>query len=1085
MTTAAGSAAVRGGPSLSRRFTLTLLPLVVLPLLLMGGAAYVRSRDILRARINEQLSSAAQQEFQTLTDWASAREERVQIGSQRATLRSAAQALQLNPASDQAKADARTQLQDLMTSEGTQLFSAMMLLRREDARILASTVPELEDRQFTALFRGQVPGDTLTTVPLYNDLLLAPGNLSMVTVAPMQVVLPNAIDTVLVGVNRDVRLGSLMQAMQTFWEQRGIYRVEEGNTFIAMAPDVIFFLERYSVAPSAQPGVIHPVFDLAQSSPSGVLSYQSFNNLPVVGAYEWSPDWKMGVVLELPQSVVFADLNSLAPFTLALLAGAILLAVLVVPWATRRSLSPLRSLTDFAERFAGGDLQYRVPVGRRDEIGRLAEAFNNMAHDLSMVYRSLEERVELRTRQIRTAAEVARDAAVIRNVDDLLDATVNLISARFGHYHAGIFLLDERGDDAVLRAASSPGGKQMLARGHRLAVGKVGIVGFVTGTGKPRIALDVGADAVHFANPDLPKTRSELALPLRVGDKVIGALDVQSTEANAFDENDVVVLQTMADQLAIALENARLLQYYTRQSSTRRSVIDLYAELAERESYDSILRGVTDEVCRAFGYSYAALALSEGSDIVVRGLTDPRGESRFHLGQSVGMTSDILGRAAHQTTPVVERQAESDPPRLSLGVALVSRGRPVGALAVGREDRDEPAEQDLDVLQQLAGPLAATIENARLFESTQQSLHQLDSLYRQQTGQAWEQLLRSRARGASEGTFESGTPGAEGALTLRAPIELRGETIGALDILSSSGTDLDSEDEAVLHAVADELAGALEQARLMEEIHRRAVQLQAAAEIAREATGQLDLPTLLERSVNLIHDRFGYDHIALFIAEEDGRTAVLRQVAGIAAEGLKQGDFRLESDSSSIVGHVLRSGRSYLANDVSRDSYYRAHPLLLETRSELAVPLRIGEAVIGVLDAQVNRPFAFTQDDVTVLEVLADQVAIGIQNARLFQATLQRARREQAVVDVTSHIRASQTIDEILRTAVREMRRALGAQRALIWLNPAPPAASAVPEGPGGGASAVEAVATTEVDPGNGGNGDRGNGAPASREEPA
>jgi len=1078
MTTAAGSApAARRSPSLSRRFTLTLLPLVVLPLLLMGGAAYLRSRDILRARVNQQLSTAAQQEFQTLTEWASAREERVQIGSQRSELKAAAQALQLNPASDQAKAAVRTQLEGLMTSEGTQLFSAMMLLRREDAWILASTVPELENRPFPALFRGQIPFDQLATTPLYNDSLLAPGNLSMVTAAPMQVVLPDTIDTVLIGVNRDVRLGSLMEAMQTFWEQRGIYRVEEGNTFLAMGPDVIFFIERYAMVPSAQPGVIHPVFDLAQTSPSGVLSYQSFNGLPVVGAYQWSPEWNMGVVLELPQSVVFADLNSLAPFTVALLAAAILLALLVVPWATRRSLSPLRSLTDFAERFAGGDLQYRVPVGRRDEIGRLGEAFNNMAHDLSMVYRSLEERVELRTRQIRTAAEVARDAAVIRNVDDLLDATVNLISARFGHYHAGIFLIDERGNDAVLRAASSPGGKQMLARGHRLAVGKVGIVGYVTGTGKPRIALDVGTDAVHFANPDLPKTRSELALPLRVGDKVIGALDVQSTEANAFDENDVVVLQTMADQLAIAHENARLLQYYTRQSSTRRSVIDLYAQLAERESYDSILRGVTDEVCKAFDYSYAALALAEGSDVVVRGLTDPNGESGFHLGQSVGTGADVLGRASHQTTPVVDHQAESDPPRLSLGVALVSRGRPVGALAVSRVDRGEPAEQDLDVLQQLAGPLAATIENARLFESTQQSLTQLDSLYRQQTGQAWEQLVRSRTRAASEGTFESGTPGDIGGLSLRAPIELRGETIGALDIQSSSGSDLDSEDEAVLHAVADELAGALEQARLMEEIHRRAVQLQAAAEIAREATGQLDLPTLLSRSVNLIHDRFGYDHIALFIAEEGGGMAVLRQAAGIAAEGLMQGDFRLESDSSSIVGHVLRSGQAYLANDVSRDSYYRAHPLLLETRSELAVPLRIGEAVIGVLDAQVNRPFAFTQDDVTVLEVLADQVAIGIQNARLFSATLQRARREQAVVDVTSRIRSSQSIDEILRTAVREMRRALGAQRALIWLNPAP----SVAEGSSTtlGASAAEAG---DGD-GTGGNGDRGNGGPGSQGE--
>ncbi|HET7009951.1 MAG TPA: GAF domain-containing protein, partial [Anaerolineales bacterium] len=888
---------------------------------------------------------------------------------------------------------------------------------------------------------------TLATTPLYDDAQLAPGGLAFVVTAPMHVLDQPQVDAVLVGVNSDVRLGSLMEQMQVFWEQRGFYRVEEGNTFIAMAPDIIVSLERYAMVPSVQPGVVHPVFDLAQGATSGVLNYESFEALPVVGAYEWEPKWNLGVVLELPQSGVFASLTGLAPFTIALLLGTIALAILVVPWATRRSLSPLRTLSEFAERFAGGDLQYRVPLERKDEIGRLAEAFNNMARDLSLLYRSLEERVDLRTRQIRTAAEVARDAAVIRDADDLLDATVNLISARFGHYHAGIFLIDEKGEAAVLRAASSPGGKNMLARGHRLAVGKVGIVGYVTGTGKHRIALDVGTDATHFANPDLPKTRSELALPLRVGDKVIGALDVQSTEPNAFDENDVVVLQTMADQVAIALENARLLQFYTRQSVTRRSVIELYGRLAERGTFDAVLRSATEEIARAFGYSYVALALVEGEDVVVRSLTDPADESRLRLGETVGPAQGVLGRASVESDPVVTTDAEADPPRISVGLQLVVRGQTVGALAVSRLKGETTAEEDLDILQQLAGPLAASIENARLFEAAQQSLRQLDSLYRQQTGQAWEQLMRSRSAATPEGNFDSGVTPSAGGLAMSAPIELRGETIGALDILAHPDASLAGEDEAILRAVADELAGALEQARLMEEIHRRAVQLQAAAEIARDATGQLDLPTLLRRAVDLVRDRFGYDHVGLYILDETQQRAVLQEASGSAADELKRSGHFHEAESTSVVGYVVRSGQSHMANDVTSDPYFAAHPLLLETRSELAVPLRVGENIIGALDVRVSRPFAFTQDDLTVLEILADQVAVGMQNARLFQSTLQRAQREQAVVEVTSRIRSSQSIDEILRTAVREMRKALGAERALIWLNPGPAAAAPPDDG--------------------------------------
>jgi GAF domain-containing protein len=585
----------------------------------------------------------------------------------------------------------------------------------------------------------------------------------------------------------------------------------------------------------------------------------------------------------------------------------------------------------------------------------------------------------------------------------------------------------------------------MLARGHRLAVGKVGIVGNVTGTGKPRIALDVGADATHFANPDLPKTRSELALPLRSGDRIIGALDVQSTEPSAFDENDVVVLQTMADQVAIALENARLLQYYTRQALSRRSVIDLYAKLAERQSFDAVMRSVTDDIARTFDYTYTALALAEGEDLVVRSLSDPAAASRLQVGEVVARGQGLIGRAAGASEPVIEEDLEAQPPRLSMAINLLVRGQTVGVLAVARPRAETPLEEDLEILKQLASPLGATIENTRLFEASQQSLQQLDSLYRQQTGQAWEQLVRSRGTGAPEGTFEVGpTPGE--AISLRAPIELRGETIGALDILAQADSALSQEDEAILHAVADELAGALEQARLMEEIHRRAVQLQTAAEIARDATGQLDLDTMLRRAVDLIRDRFAYDHVAIYSLDETQRRAILREAGGTAAEDLKRSGHWYPADSTSIVGYVVRSAQAYMANDVTSDPYFSANPLLLETRSELAVPLRVAEIVIGVLDVQVSRAFAFTQDDVTVLEILADQVAVGMQNARLFQSTLQQARREQAVVDVTSRIRSSQTIDEILRTAVREMRRALGAQRALIWLNPTPALSQA--EGP-------------------------------------
>ncbi|MDW8327519.1 MAG: GAF domain-containing protein, partial [Anaerolineales bacterium] len=196
---------------------------------------------------------------------------------------------------------------------------------------------------------------------------------------------------------------------------------------------------------------------------------------------------------------------------------------------------------------------------QKAELEAATQALSRANEELQAQTRAAQRRAA----QLVVSAEVARAAATLHDVPTLLDSAVRLISEKFGFYHAGIFLLDEDGEWAVLRAASSPGGQRMLARHHRLRAAKTpggqqGIVGFVIAFGQPRIAMNVGEDAVHFRNPDLPETQSEMAVPLRGSQGVIGALDVQSTQLNAFTDDDIVALQSLADQLAVAIENARL-----------------------------------------------------------------------------------------------------------------------------------------------------------------------------------------------------------------------------------------------------------------------------------------------------------------------------------------------------------------------------------------------------------------------------------------------------------------------------------------------------------------------------------------------
>lgn len=193
------------------------------------------------------------------------------------------------------------------------------------------------------------------------------------------------------------------------------------------------------------------------------------------------------------------------------------------------------------------------------------EHSRRLAQDLAAQRADLERMVSERTdvlarraRYLEATSDVARQAGAVLDVHDLLGQVVNLISERFGFYHTGLFFVDSSGEWMVLQAASSAGGQNMLSRGHRLRIGAQGVVGMTAARGEPRIALDVGQDAVFFENPDLPDTRSEIALPLRSRGQVIGVLDVQSTEPGAFSHEDVGVLQTLADQVALAISNARL-----------------------------------------------------------------------------------------------------------------------------------------------------------------------------------------------------------------------------------------------------------------------------------------------------------------------------------------------------------------------------------------------------------------------------------------------------------------------------------------------------------------------------------------------
>lgn len=1038
--------------SLGTRLALLILPLILIPFALVGLGAYLRARDILKNQANAQMTSALQAQVESLNDWVLKRQSHLFLGTLREELKSSIAAILIDP-SQENRQMARQILGELRERKDEILFSDLLIVSmREDGqvgKVLVSTNPEWEGKAFPSL--SLIHTDKIDTIPFFDLPDLAPQGLAFISSAPVRArgnIIP---DSVLVGVNSDLRVAALLDTMQVFWEQRGIYRIERGNTFLAIPPDIIIQTSRYAMMPTIEREVTHPVLAGASREGGGTLEYEGPDGQGLLSAYQWIPEWTMAVIIELPQKEAFAGLATLAPYVGILILLTTILLVMLIPLIARRSLRPLATLAVFAERVASGDLEPRLSINQKDEIGRLAEAFNYMTNELAHLYRSLEERVLQRTEEVRLAAEVARDATAMRDIEELLDTSVNLISQRFGYYHVAIFLLDDEGKTAILSAASSEGGKRMRKRGHRLPVGITGMVGHVTEHGDPRIAADISHDAVYFANPDLPETQSELAIPLKVSGTIIGALDIQSKDPNAFSESDLLFLQIVADQLAIAIENARLLLSRTNLAEQRSKAIAAFHRFSQQTNYEALIEDIPKTIREAFGLGRVTLGLVENEEVVVRSVAASESAPPSTLIDSSPIGEGILGQTValkqtqqHTHRPLHELETQDPRHNLShtiLAVPLVSRDQVFGTLAIEAGARGELSKDEVDTIELVAAQCATSLENARLLEDLQLNLRQMDILYRQQTTAGWSQVLSQR-QAAEEAIVEYGIPTGDQELaetSLETPIELRGEIIGKLNLQGLRMDYWTEEDQEILEAVADELATSLEQVRLLEEINRKVAQLQTAAEIARSASTLLHMDTLLARVVSLIQERFGYCHVSILFVDQNSATAMLQEAAGESSQVLKARGYQLHLHDKSVVSRTISTGEYYLARQVQSDPFYSPNPDLPMIKSQLGIPLKIGQRVIGVIDIAHDREDAFSEDDISVLQILADQVAVAVQNVRLFEQTLRRADREKAVVEITGHIRSERAVDGMLQTALLEMSKALGASEARIQLSATKP----------------------------------------------
>jgi GAF domain-containing protein len=301
---------------------------------------------------------------------------------------------------------------------------------------------------------------------------------------------------------------------------------------------------------------------------SGSASYAGYDGQDVLGAYHWLPDFRSGLLVEQQ----LAEIRTQAAPAAAVIIG-LALAAAIVSYIVLRALSyqyaePVFELAAVSQQITQGNLQARV--GSRaslPEFWPVANDYNQMVDAVETTIAGLDQQLEYQNQQLEQRNEllsaysaVSQTISSIMDPELLQDRLVELIRDYFDLYYVGLFILDEDGKWAELKAATGAGGQTMLAGQHRLAAAGDSMIGWAIANDIERIAHEAGDDPVRLATPELPLTRSEAALPMHSRGQVVGALSVQSTEPNAFEQHLVSVLKAMADQAAVALDNARLFE---------------------------------------------------------------------------------------------------------------------------------------------------------------------------------------------------------------------------------------------------------------------------------------------------------------------------------------------------------------------------------------------------------------------------------------------------------------------------------------------------------------------------------------------
>lgn len=670
---------------------------------------------------------------------------------------------------------------------------------------------------------------------------------------------------------------------------------------------------------------------------------------------------------------------------------------------------PVFRLTEVANQIRSGDLSARARVDSEDEVGTLAETFNQMTFQLSEILAGLEQRVSERTREMTLSAEVSRTLSQVRDLDQLLNQAVELIQFSFDLYYTQVYLVDPLGRALVLRAGTGEVGAELLRRQHRLAVGPGSINGLAAFEQHPILVSNTETSPIFRSNPLLPNTRSELSVPLRVGERVVGVLDMQSARSEALSEENLAAFETLAGQLAIAIDNAGLIaQAEKARVEVERQASRLSAE-GWREYLDAIQRS------ERLGYTFDGETLQPGTMML-----QPK-------------TLDM-----------------SDGAKSVLTMPVTVLGHPLGQIFVERESENKWSQSERELVETVAGQVARQIENLRLLAQAEQYRLEAEEAARRLTREGWrgyfETVLQEKELSFTyDGllvqetlTEEVGSVLADATkpesvaekATYVQPLKVREVTIGDLVL---EGELVEEDDRRLVEFVAERLAEHLENLRLASQTDLALASTEAlyagSEAIVRSNTVDGVLLAIINASAL---EQFDQARVMIFDVPWIDKMPAAAVVAGTwerdGSDPEMQVGVMVQMAEKRFVTMLQRGEPFYVPDiqDAANIDDQSRNILAEEGRSVALFPLVAADQWIGWLEVIASSPVYLTEAQLRQAQSLVGQAAAVVQGIRLLQQSEALARREQTLRQMSERLRSAVDPEQVLRTAAKEVGQVLG-----------------------------------------------------------